>query len=62
MKNTTAALVFVKANSNPGKKNDKTKRIVITDVDLYEEEEMMKLTKSRKILNTSAEVTNKKHR
>jgi hypothetical protein len=61
MKNTTATPVFVKTSSNPGKQQVKTKRIVITDIDLYEEEEMIKVKNSKRILNKAGALIIKKN-
>jgi hypothetical protein len=62
MKNTTAAPVFIKANNSSGKLNVKTKRIVITDVDLYDEEEMIQLSGKGKLLKSSRNLINKDRR
>lgn len=60
MKNTIATPVLIKAKSTLGKDRFKANRYLITDVDIYEEEEMIKVRTIKKILNNPADQINKK--
>lgn len=60
MKNTIATPFLIKAKSTLGKDRFKAKRYLITDVDMYEEEEIIKVRTIKKILNNPARQINKK--